>query len=149
MRSFQANNKYNFILNLFTSFGYFDNDSDNKKVLKNIDNSLKEKGIFILDFINTKKAIKELKEFEEKNINNINFKIEKYYDKKFIYKKIIITDQKKSHVFTEKVRILTQQHFTSYIKNLDINLLHVFGDYNFTEFNPLLSERLLLVFQKH
>ena len=149
MRFFDVKNKYDFILNLFTSFGYFEGEHENEKILKNIERSLKINGIFILDFLNAKKTIQELQEFEEKNISNINFKIHKTYDNHFIYKKISITDKKQTFRFTEKVQLLNKEHFIKYLKNLNMNLLYTFGDYNLNNFNPLLSERLLLVFQKY
>jgi len=45
-------NYFDYVFNLFTSFGYFDNDKDDLKVLKNIAKSLKNKGVFVMDFLN-------------------------------------------------------------------------------------------------
>ena len=45
-------NKYDAIFNLFTSFGYFDNEEDNIKTLKAIKNSLTEYGFGVIDFLN-------------------------------------------------------------------------------------------------
>ena len=50
------NTKYNAILNLFTSFGFFENDADDIAILKNIKNGLKPEGIAIIDFMNVKKG---------------------------------------------------------------------------------------------
>src|SRR5581483_2754997 len=43
-------NYYNVIFNLFTSFGYFENERENRAVVENIHNALKPGGIFVLDF---------------------------------------------------------------------------------------------------
>ena len=45
--------QYDAVFNLFTSFGYFEEDSEDILVLKNIKNCLKENGFFVFDFLNT------------------------------------------------------------------------------------------------
>ena len=45
--------KFDLILNMFTSFGYFDSDDDDKMVLSAVKNSLNKDGIAVIDFMNT------------------------------------------------------------------------------------------------
>jgi len=52
--------KYDAIFNLFTSFGYFDEDDDNLKTLKAIHNSLTETGFAVIDFMNADYVIDNL-----------------------------------------------------------------------------------------
>ena len=42
---------YDYIFNLFTSFGYFETLDEHQTTLRNIYNGLNEKGLFIFDFI--------------------------------------------------------------------------------------------------
>ena len=44
--------KFDAIFNLFTSFGYFENDIDDILVLTNIHDGLNENGLLVLDFLN-------------------------------------------------------------------------------------------------
>ena len=44
--------KFDAIFNLFTSFGYFDEEETNIKVLKNLKKGLKENGVLVVDFMN-------------------------------------------------------------------------------------------------
>jgi len=44
--------KYDAVFNLFTSFGYFENDKDDILVLKNIHEGLYKNGLLVLDFLN-------------------------------------------------------------------------------------------------
>jgi hypothetical protein len=46
--------KYDAIFNLFTSFGYFENDEDNLTTLKAIKESSSEYGFAVIDFMNVK-----------------------------------------------------------------------------------------------
>lgn len=149
MRKFTINEKYDFVLNLFTSFGYFEDDNDNKNVFKNISTSLKTNGHLIIDFFNPDKIINQLKRNEVKKINNITFNINKTYDENFIYKKISIIDKKNKYNFTEKVRLINKQKFINYANGLNMDLIFTFGNYNLSKYNNKSSDRLILVFKKN
>ena len=49
-----SSEKVNAVFNLFTSFGYFDDDEDDRKVFSSVKNVLQNDGIFVLDFLNEK-----------------------------------------------------------------------------------------------
>ena len=46
--------KVDAVYNLFTSFGYFDDEQDDRKVFASVHHALNEGGIFVLDFLNEK-----------------------------------------------------------------------------------------------
>ena len=77
------------MFNLFTSFGYFEADEENLKVLKAAATNLKSEGIFVLDFLNVKKVIPNLIANEEKTIDGIDFKINRTFNGKQIIKEIL------------------------------------------------------------
>ena len=52
MREIPYKNCFGVILSLFTSFGYFQHDEENQKVINRVSKALKPKGIFVLDYIN-------------------------------------------------------------------------------------------------
>ena len=147
MRSFSLNKKYHIILNLFTSFGYFKDNNDDKKVFRNSYEHLHENGYFVIDFLNKNKVINSLKASEIKHINGVLFEITKKHDNKFVYKTISITDKKNKFTFTERVRLIDKNQFLTYLNDLEMNLLYTFGDYKLNPHTPS-SDRLLLVFQK-
>lgn len=51
MRTFQRHEEYDFAINLFTSFGYFENQADNQLVLKNIFLSLRPGGRLLMEMM--------------------------------------------------------------------------------------------------
>ncbi len=51
MREFVRPHAFDLVLNLFTSFGYFDDKSEDLRVLRNIHESLREGGAFLIDVI--------------------------------------------------------------------------------------------------
>ena len=51
MRNPIKTNPVNAIFNLFTSFGYFDTENDDRKVFRSVYNALYSRGIFVLDYL--------------------------------------------------------------------------------------------------
>src|SRR4030042_6728465 len=49
MRNFFRPNTFDVAINLFTSFGYFEDMNDDKKVVTNVYRSLRESGVFLID----------------------------------------------------------------------------------------------------
>src|SRR5699024_534285 len=47
--------KFDAVLNLFTTFGYFKEDSENKRVLDSVNQMLQPGGVFVLDYLNAVK----------------------------------------------------------------------------------------------
>lgn len=150
-RKLDFENKYDIVLNLFTSFGYFDKEDEHAHVFKKIFKSLKNNGHFVLDFLNTKKAIKNISTTNPKqtiHIDDIEFRIKKSYDNNFIYKNIEIVDSGKIIGFSERVKIITLDKFLKYFDGLNIQLEYQFGDYELSNFDESSSDRLILIFKK-
>jgi SAM-dependent methyltransferase len=51
MREFVRPGAFDLVLNVFTSFGYFDDPAENRRVLDNIHASLKPDGVFVFDHL--------------------------------------------------------------------------------------------------
>lgn len=139
--------KFDAIFNLFTSFGYFENDQDNLDTLKAIKESLTEYGFAVMDFMNVDFVIPNLVPQEEKEVDGITFHIKRYYQDNYIFKEIRFTDKGQDYFFTEKVAALTLQNFEDLMQQADIYLLDVFGDYKLNKFNPKTSQRLIMIFK--
>ena len=144
MREVYRYNYFDYIFNIFTSFGYFSGD-ENIKVLSNIKKSLKKGGIFIFDFINCQKAIKNLKKNEIINIDDIKFKIKRYVDNNYIIKEINVIDNNYSKLFVEKIEIIKFKKFKDYFYNLNMKIINKFGDYSLNGFDENKSDRLIII----
>lgn len=139
--------KYDAIFNLFTSFGYFDNEEDNIKTLKAIKNSLTEYGFGVIDFLNADYVIANLVPKEIKILDGIKFEINRYVENKKMIKEIHFSDQGKNYTFKEKVSALTLNDFEKMMEICDIYLLDIFGDYKLHKFYKNQSERLIMIFK--
>lgn len=139
--------KYDAVFNLFTSFGYFENEADNLKTLTAIKESLTEYGFAVIDFMNANYVIDNLVPEETKTVDGIDFHLKRYVKEGHIFKEIQFEDKGQSYHFTEKVRALTLSDFESMMEEAGIYLLEIFGDYKLRKFYKNESERLIMVFK--
>jgi len=139
--------KYDAIFNLFTSFGYFEDNSDNYKTIKAIHNSLTETGFAVIDFMNVDYVIENLVENEVKSVEGIDFHIKRYLKEGYIYKEIEFEDQGEKFHFTEKVQALRLEDFEQMMEEAGVFLLDIFGDYKLRKFYKTQSERLIMIFK--
>jgi len=147
MRKSFCEDQFDAIFNLFTSFGYFES-TENIKVLKAIENMLKKNGVFVIDFMNTNKVIRNLVNEEIKFIDQINFRLKRAYENGNIVKTIDFTDKEKDFHFTEKVQALFPEDFQSLISQTNLKIDSIFGDYNLNPFDREVSDRLIIVGRK-
>lgn len=139
--------KFDAIFNLFTSFGYFEDDADNVATLKSICKSLTEYGFGVIDFMNVEYVIKNLVPEEIKTVEDINFHIRRYVADGHIIKEISFTDKGREFHFTERVQALRLEDFETMMDEAGIHLLDIFGDYKLRRFYRNESERLIMIFK--
>ncbi|UMY65193.1 MULTISPECIES: cyclopropane-fatty-acyl-phospholipid synthase family protein [unclassified Flavobacterium] len=139
--------KFEAVFNLFTSFGYFDDDNDNLRTLRAIQQNLTESGLAVIDFMNVEAVLPHLVPEETKTIDGIDFHIRKAFDGRYILKHIDFTADNQSYSFTEKVRAFTLADFEAMIEETGSYLLDVFGDYKLRKYHKSESPRLILVFK--
>ncbi|WP_026708732.1 class I SAM-dependent methyltransferase [Flavobacterium frigidarium] len=139
--------KYDAIFNLFTSFGYFENEEDNLTTLKAIKESLSEYGFAVIDFMNVTQVLNTLVPEETKTVDGIDFHLKRYLKDGHICKDIIFSDNGQDFHYTEKVKALTLQDFETMMEEAGIYLLDIFGDYKLKKFYKNESERLIMIFK--
>jgi len=137
--------KYEAIFNLFTSFGYFDDDKEDILILKNIKNGLKKEGVFVFDFLNAEKVKINLVVKETKIVDEITFHIKREIKNGFILKHISFFADNEQHTYTEKVKYLDLKKMTSFFNEVGFTITNVFGDYNLNTYEAQTSDRLILV----
>lgn len=147
MRKVFKKNEFDLVLNLFTSFGYFENKNDDCKVLEAISNALKPNGILVLDFLNMNKATATLPLEEIKTVEHIVFRIRKFVEDNMLVKQINFIDNGKEFSFEEKVRTYTLADFNKLLASCQFTITDTFGDYRLNPFHEN-AERLIVVAKK-
>lgn len=140
--------KYHFVFNLFTSIGYFDDESDNIKMLQSIHSYLHDDGILVIDFLNEHKVKAELEHKAVKSIDGIDFNIKKEIVDGVIVKRINFKDKGQDFEFEERVHALTLSDFNHFLKQANFEIIQYAGDYHLTEFDKENSDRLIIFAKK-
>lgn len=138
-------NKYNAIFNLFTSFGYVEDDAEDILILKNMKNGLKDNGVLVLDFLNVEKVRQSIVANEVKIVDGIIFSIQREIVNGFILKHISFEINGESHTYTERVKYIDLDKMQSYFVAAGLKVNHIFGDYELSPFDTNTSNRLILV----
>ena len=139
------NEKFDLILNLFTSFGYYQNNKDNISVIKSIKYNLNSEGKAVIDFLNIDYVLNNLIKYEEKVFDKTRFVIKRYLENNLLVKDITIDSNNKAYKFQEKVKAYGIVDFLTMFKECDLELKEKFGDYNLNTFNKNSSPRLIMV----
>ena len=148
MRKSYKKEHFDVVLNLFTSFGYFDSEKEDVEAIQAISSNLKDNGILIIDFLNSEKVIANLVESEQKTLSEITFNINRKLEEGFILKNIQFTDMGKDFEFTEKVKALNLSDFTKLLNFAQLKISYIFGDYKLNKYSSTDSDRLIIVAKK-
>ena len=148
MREVYQENSFDVVTNLFTSFGYFEENTDEQKAINAMASNLKSEGVLIIDFMNVKKVIANLVASEQKTINGITFDIIRKIEAGYIIKDIQITDGAIKQHFQEKVKAITLANYSEFITNVELKVIDIFGNYKLEDFNAITSDRLILICKK-
>ena len=141
--------KFDAILNMFTSFGYFVDDTEDIKVLRNIKDGLKdESSVAVIDYLNVKKAVSDMKENETIERDGIVFNITKSLKDGFIIKEIEVITETETHQYFERVKHLDFEKIKIYLDTVGLKLKASFGNYNLEEYDEEKSNRLILILCK-
>ena len=148
MRYLLWNEHFDFVLNLFTSFGYFHNSDDDQKTISSVADSLKTGGRFVIDFMNAVKVAENLVVSEVKTIEEIRFEISRDVENGIIIKRIHIIDGNTELDFEEQVDALRLEHFKKYLSEAGLEIEDTFGNYQLEPFDEKNSDRLIIVAKK-
>ncbi len=134
------------VLNLFTSFGYFEDDAQHQRVLAEVARVLKPGGRFVLDFLNAPQVRATLVPRDERRVGGGESVVVQERrisdDGRFVVKTIHLSGE--GHSFMERVRLLERADLERMCAAAGLTVERVLGDYEGGPHGPL-SPRCLLV----
>lgn len=148
MRDFNFRKSFDAAVNIFTSFGYFENDGENFKVIGNASNSLKSGGYFVFDFLNKNYIEKNLVPYSRTNHKGIMMIQKRRIENGFVKKEIRIKKNKEVLNFTESLKLYSINEFKKVFNSYDLRVHNLFGDYFGNKFNENKSQRLIIIAKK-
>lgn len=148
MRNLLSSNTFDYVFNLFTSFGYFDHMHENLKTVKNMAASLKSGGRLILDFMNVNTIKPTNTGTESKHYDGFTFNIQRRIEADQVVKQIEVVKDNDSHLYEERVKLLNKSDFESFFFASGLTVESVFGGYDLSLFDPEISDRLIFIAKK-
>lgn len=134
-------------VNLFTTFGYFDDDGDHQRVIDGIARALVPGGWFVQDFLNAPYVRAHLVAEDEKMVDGVRVRQERWLDGDYVKKRITFhrngDEDGDLPSFTESVHLLTVADFRRMYEAAGLTLEITFGDYDGSPHTPE-SPRLIL-----
>jgi len=137
--------QFDYVFNLFTSFGYFENDADNMKVIQAFRTSLKKGGTTVIDFLNAPFVVNNLVKEEQKLLEGVEFNIHRKIDNGYVVKQINFQVDNVDYSFEEKVQLLQLNNFKRYFEQVGFGIEQVFGNYQLESYETEISDRLIMI----
>jgi ubiquinone/menaquinone biosynthesis C-methylase UbiE len=150
MREIPYDSYFDLIVNFFTSFGYFADDADNKRVLSSIAKALKPGGNFLIDYMNPDYVVRNLVKRDEKEISKGIYVIqERWIDPspRRINKKITMIRDGKESTYGESVRMYSHREMKDMLMMAGLRLMETYGDFASSEYTQD-SPRMVLIGKK-
>lgn len=130
---------FDLTVNLFTSFGYFEDDAEHALALREMVGTVRPGGWFVLDYLDARAVVKGLVAEESQVLNGEPVTITRKLTggKRFVVKTFHLAD---GRTFVERVRLLGAGELEVMIRSAGAEVRHRFGDYRGTPLSAVVRE---------
>jgi SAM-dependent methyltransferase len=124
-----AAGSFDLVVNLFTSFGYFEDDRESERVLVCVGEALKEGGSLVIDFLNAPQVRNTLVPYDEREERGVTIEQTRSIspDDRFVEKTIRLRNRGKEYI--ERVRLLTARDLERMLHSAGFTVVARVGDY--------------------
>ena len=137
------------IFNLFTSFGYFEDDTMHAAAITHMAGALKPGGKLVLDYMNAKKIAAQLIPQDSVQTELAQYTITRRIENESIIKTISFEEPGCNILqFEERVRAFTAKELKRFMEGAGLHVLELHGNYDLSPFLPEESDRLIIIAQK-
>lgn len=147
MREIPFEDEFDAVINIFTSFGFFEKEEEDFKVLKKVNRCLKQGGKFLLDTINREYVIRNFQARDWDMIDKNTFVLDERkldLNKNRIYTKNMFLSKSGGEERSFSVRLYTLSEMTGMLRKANLEVRNVFGSFNQTEYT-IDSERMIIL----
>lgn len=130
---------FDLVVNLFTSFGYFETDLEHELVIRDLARVIAPHGTFVLDYLNAEAVREQLVPHDERIIGErvVEQRREITDAGRFVVKHISL--KKEGREFVERVRLFTRRELEEMLDRAGFRIETAYGDYggeSLTETSP-------------
>jgi len=120
---------FQLVVNLFTSFGYFSDDTENQHVLSEIARVTSPRGWLVLDFLNAVHVRKTLIPFDRRRIGSLVVEQKREISRDGYYVQKATTVVGTDRILHERVRLFERKELLSMLRGCHFKIQGVVGDY--------------------
>lgn len=141
-------NQFDIILNLFTSFGYFESDEENFNFIQKSINFLKKEGYYIFDYLNKVYLENNLVGESEREIDGLTIYEKRRIEKGRVIKEILLNNDGKENFYIESVKLYDYKSVVEKFFSCGYKLVKAYGDEYGADFDEKKSPRMILILKK-
>ncbi|HEY7194743.1 MAG TPA: methyltransferase domain-containing protein [Gemmatimonadales bacterium] len=141
------NGTFALAVNLFTSFGYFLDDAEHARVVRQVAATLASGGHFVLDYLNAEHVRRTLKVTERAEGGDVFVTRRIDEGSRYVIKEIELRDEGGGRRFQERVRLYGPDELTALFAGAGLEVVARFGDYEGSPAGAT-SPRVILVGRK-
>jgi len=149
MRQFCRPSAFDVAINLFTSFGYFEDTNDDKQVAANVYHSLKEKGVFLIDIMGKEVLARIFRERDWYELDNTMVLEERKVcaNWSWIENRWLMIKDGKMDEWKVSHRLYSATELAALLSDCGFKAIDVYGDLTGTPYDHT-AKRLVLVAHK-
>jgi len=121
---------FNLVVNLFTSFGYFSSDDENRVVLNEVSRVLVRDGVFVLDYLNSDHVRATLVPHDTQRVGDREVTQDRRItdNGRYVEKQISVAGS--SRTYLERVRLFEPEELRCLLREAGFVVDHEVGDYS-------------------
>ncbi len=150
MREIPFKKEFDAVINLFTSFGYFQNEKEDLQVLKGINRALKEKGLCLIDTANREFLLKNFQRrmwYPREGFFMLDESIFDPFTSRVETTRTLLFENQPKREYFFSFRAYTLTEMISNLKKTSFITEQVFGDYELKDYT-IQSPRMIILAKK-
>ncbi len=139
------------VTNMFTSFGYFETDGDDLRVVREVSRVLVPGGLFLLDYLNGTTVARDLVADSTREVEGAVVHERRWLDDahRVLHKDVRVElADRRDVAFSERVRLYSADDFTAMLDEAGLGVRAVYGSYDLDAFDAEQSPRLIVLGEK-
>jgi 2-polyprenyl-3-methyl-5-hydroxy-6-metoxy-1,4-benzoquinol methylase len=149
MRTIRLDRRFDLVVQLFSSFGYFETEQEDREVIRNVSMLLGPQGWYVLDLINPAWLRRHFIPRSEKTTGGLSIIEERTMSVDKVVKKITIRETGRPEIsFIESMKLFVPESIRVLLESEGFEVVRVCGDYRGSEFEKEASPRILLFCRK-
>lgn len=144
------NETFDVVVNLFTSFGYFSDESENERPIAAMASMVRSAGHVWIDFLNPGCVRSGLIPTDEGSIPGWRYTIRRWIEGGAVHKEIHLIEDASGdeQIFTEYVQLLELEWFEVTARKYGLELQTTYGDYDGHAYDAILSPRMVMGYRR-